>query len=166
MKINVGSKNNVKVNAVKHVFSESKVLGVESPSSVSKQPKTDEETRLGAINRALHCKYDSECDLSVGLEGGIMMLSDELYLCNWGALIYEDTVITASGARILLPNSFKEPLNAGIELSALVDAYSLRKNTRTNEGAIGIFTEGSLLRTEMFEQVVTLLKGQYYHKKL
>lgn len=55
MKVIIGSFNQAKIKAVKQVFKDYKVEGIDSPSEVSSQPTTDEETLLGAINRANHC---------------------------------------------------------------------------------------------------------------
>ncbi len=76
MKINIGSKNPVKVNAVKEtlleypLFSEAEVTGVGVESGVSDQPKSIQETIQGAKNRALACFND--CDYSVGHESGLI----------------------------------------------------------------------------------------------
>ncbi len=58
MEIIVSSKNPVKINATlkafQQVFIEKKlkVKGVSVPSNISEQPISDEETRMGAYNRA------------------------------------------------------------------------------------------------------------------
>ena len=58
MKINVGSTNQIKVDAVKEKILEydflknAEITGIEVSSEVSDQPKTLEETIQGAMNRA------------------------------------------------------------------------------------------------------------------
>lgn len=164
MKIIIGSYNKAKIKAVRRAFKDQMINRVDSPSNVSKQPTTDEETLSGAMNRALYCHNQYPNDISIGLEGGVMLINEDLYLCNWGVLKSPLThVITASGARIKLPHTFKKDLFAGVELSDLIDAYSNKHETRQSEGAIGIFTEGNIDRIAMFEHVVLLLKGQYEH---
>lgn len=164
MKVIIGSHNKAKIKAVKRAFKNFSVEGVDSPSDVSSQPTTDKETLAGAMNRAHHCHESYPEDLSIGLEGGVMLINDELYLCNWGVLMNKNTeVIKASGARIKLPDEFVGDLFAGVELSTLIDNYSKKHNMRESEGAIGIFTEGAIDRIRMFEHVVLLLKGQYEH---
>ena len=165
MKVMIGSYNQAKLKAVKRVFKEYIVEAVDSPSKVSNQPTTDEETLLGAVNRANYLHDSFPQDLAIGLEGGVMLINEELYLCNWGVLISPDTeMIKASGARIKLPNEFIRDLFSGVELSKLIDDYSKKHNTRESLGAIGVFTEGAIDRSTMFEHVVLLLKGQYEHK--
>lgn len=162
MKVIVGSKNKAKVKAVSRVFSTNKVISVNTASNVSAQPFTDNETRLGAINRAKHSVLLNENTIGIGLEGGVMYIGEELYLCNWGALVTkENEVFTASGARILLPNEFRKQLESGIELGHIIDEYTNKTDVRSNEGTIGIFTNGFVSRDEMFAHVVKLLRGQW-----
>lgn len=42
-----------------------------------------------------------------------------------------------------------------------MDAYTKKENVRSQEGAIGIFTNNLISRESMFTHVVQLLKGQY-----
>lgn len=164
MKIIVASKNRTKIAAVQTVFPEATVIGQDFPSDVSSQPFGDEETLQGAINRAKHAMSLSADGFGIGLEGGVFVLSDELYLCNWGALMTaEGKLYKASGARIPLPQCFLRDLQAGTELSELMNAYTKRHDIGHHEGAIGIFTNKLLLRDEMFSQVVQLLKGQWQY---
>lgn len=160
-KIVVGSKNKTKVAAVEQIFQASSVRAISVSSEVSVQPTTDEETRLGAYNRAKNARLHEENCIGIGLEGGIMQLDGKLYLCNWGVLITEDDdTFTASGGRIELPDSFLLDIEAGMELSDIMNAYTKRKGIRYFEGAVGIFTNGLVLRQQLFEHVVLLLKGQ------
>lgn len=161
MKIVVGSKNPTKMNAVQDVFKTATVTSLAVPSNVSSQPFSDEETRTGAINRAQQCAKSTVNATGIGLEGGVMYVADQLYLCNWGALVTPDQQLyTASGARILLPQDIARELKLGNDLGDVMDHYVLRKEVGKNEGAIGIFTNHFITRREMFKHVVLLLKGQ------
>src|SRR5699024_8450674 len=92
----------------------------------------------------------------------VMLMNEELYLCNWGVLITPNKqMYKASGARINLPNEFIKDLNEGVELSELVDRYSEKNDTRSYEGAIGIFTDDIINREQMFEYILYLIKRQY-----
>ena len=167
MKIVIGSLNETKINAVKKVFPEVEVIAASIPSKVSAQPIGDEETEQGAINRAQNAGDLYSNSIGIGLEGGVMVHRGELLLCNWGALVTADgKTYTASGARIKLPIAFKQKIEQGLELSEIMDNYTKKKNIRHHEGAIGIFTNGRMLRMDMFSHVVTLLRGQmeYWNK--
>lgn len=166
LKIYVGSQNPTKIESVKSVFPEMEVIGMEVESKVAAQPFSDEETLEGAINRARECASQNKAHIGIGLEGGVMEIEDDLYLCNWGALVdSKENVYTASGARILLPDEIKAGLEKGKELGDVMDEYTDKHDVRKNEGAIGIFTNGVIHREEMFTHVVKLLKGQWsYHQ--
>ncbi|MFA1820280.1 DUF84 family protein [Virgibacillus oceani] len=168
MNIILGSENPAKIEAVRAVFPERDIIGVKVSSDVAAQPFSDEETRQGAMNRAMKCLDYDPFSRGIGLEGGVMYLNDQLFLCNWGALVAPDKdVFTASGARILLPEEITEKLQQGAELGNVMDSYAKKKDVRNKEGAIGIFTNDRISRKYMFEHVVWLLRGQmeYWERK-
>ena len=162
MKIITGSKNPTKIKACATVFPEYDIEGVDVKSNVSAQPFSDVETRQGAINRAQNAAALSVNGIGIGLEGGVMYVDEVLYLCNWGALTTSTgEIYTASGARIVLPNEFKVDLEKGAELGDLMASYAEKANVRSKEGAVGIFTNDHIDRSEMFTHVVKLLRGQW-----
>ncbi|MBE5095105.1 DUF84 family protein [Bacillus thuringiensis] len=162
MKVVVGSKNKTKVGAVEKVWKDVEITSLSVPSGVSAQPFSDEETMQGA-KRALE---DGEAPIGIGLEGGVMKTEHGLFMCNWGALATSDgKVFVAGGARITLPDDFLAPLEDGKELSEVMEEFVQRKDIRSHEGAIGIFTDDYVDRTELFVHVVKLLVGQYKYDK-
>lgn len=162
MELIIGSKNPAKINAVEVIFPSHQVIAMDVPSNVAAQPMSDEETRQGAINRAQQCMQAASHSIGIGLEGGVMHIDNQLYICNWGALVTQNgTVYTASGARIALPEAFVAQLNNGVELGSLMDDYADKQNVRQKEGAVGIFTNDLVSRQEMFVHVVKLLRGQW-----
>ncbi|RDU36166.1 DUF84 family protein [Neobacillus piezotolerans] len=168
MKIIIGSENPAKVAAVKNVFGMAgmEIVAIDVPSNVSVQPFSDEETKEGAINRALGALEHGDGDIGIGLEGGVHMTKHGLLLCNWGALAVPGyPPLIAGGARIQLPDEIAGKLLAGRELGPVMDEYTKKKNIRKNEGAIGIFTNGQINRSEMFTHVIKLLAGQYEYRK-
>ncbi|WP_010195405.1 DUF84 family protein [Bacillus sp. m3-13] len=170
MKVIVGSKNPAKYGAVQDAMRElemeAETIALEVESGVSKQPMTDQETIEGALHRARAAlKEIDDADFAIGLEGGVVLgstPSSEVMVCNWGALVAKDgKEYIAGGARIPLPDDFKEELLAGKELGDLMDEYYQRKDIRKHEGALGIFTDGAVSRMEMFQHVSKLLIGQW-----
>lgn len=166
MDIVIGSQNKTKITAVRRVFSNAAIYSKDVPSDVSKQPIGDEETRRGAMNRAEYAQNSKQRSVGIGLEGGVTYVAGQLYLCNWGALQTSDgSIFTAAGARITLPEMFKEELDKGMELSDIMNAYTKQEDIRNHEGAIGIFTNNLIDRSALFVHVVTLLKGQYMYSQ-
>ncbi len=171
MIIAIGSKNKAKIKAVENTFRELNMevsfLSVDSPSGVSAQPFSDEETMKGAANRAEFCLQQiEEADIAIGLEGGVTETPFGLFLCNWGALAESGKeTLFAGGARIKLPGDIVERLRAGEELGPVMDAYSKSQGIRHKEGAIGVFTHGLVGRAAMFSHITKLLIGQYEKRK-
>ena len=96
----VGSGNIVKIEAVRQVLEPFgyEVVGEAVDSLVSDQPLLMKK-RLRSLNRAQNC---SEADLKIGLEAGVMLIGDTLFLTNYGALISGNgKEYFAGGARIL-----------------------------------------------------------------
>jgi inosine/xanthosine triphosphatase len=169
VKIMIGSKNTAKVMAVKNAFREEshEFISINSPSGVSEQPFSDEETILGAKNRALHALQNGNGDIGIGLEGGVQETSNGLLLCNWGALaITGMEPIIAGGARLLLPEEIACRLRAGEELGPVMDEYAKKENVRKTEGAVGIFTNGRIDRSTMFTHIMNILVGQYEYMQM
>ncbi len=168
MKVGIGTTNKAKVGAVisvvtKHFHEILTFEHISVDSGVSAQPMSAEETRLGAMNRARKTLEETNADMAFGLEGGVTMIDDIMYLCNWGALaLTNGQVLTAAGAQIPLPKEIAAQIIAGRELGPVMDEFVHQLDTSQNVGAIGIFTDGMIDRKEMFEHILQQLVGQYF----
>ncbi|MER2170518.1 MAG: DUF84 family protein [Psychrobacillus psychrodurans] len=165
-KILIATNNRAKTLAVETVgrlyYPDAIFINQEVPSLVSEQPMSNEETRQGAINRSKQAMDLLDGTFSVGLEGGVHEIDGMMYICNWGALAMKNgKVFTATGAGIPLPEKIAEQLRAGGELGPIMDVYANKKGIRHDEGAIGVFTNGLINRSAMFEHIMLLLIGQY-----
>jgi inosine/xanthosine triphosphatase len=166
MKIGIGTTNIAKCSAVrqecvKH-FEESNFHEYQVSSGVSEQPIGDSETLTGAKNRALNVLKFSDVDIAFGLEGGVKEQDDILFICNWGVLATkEGHIFVGGGAQIPLPKEVAQPIREGAELGPIMDTYTNREGIRHLEGAVGVFTNGLVNRSDMFEHIIRLLIGQY-----
>lgn len=171
MKIIIGTQNIAKIDAIQKAFSsyinsESEFISLDVESLVSAQPISDDETLRGAVNRAKNALNQQQGHAAIGLEGGVKWVNHQLYLCNWGALVTaEGEVFTASGAGVPLPVEIAEGIKEGKELGPLMDNYTNRQGIRHKEGAIGVFTNGMVTRSQMFEHIVVQLIGQWTRQK-
>lgn len=165
LQIAVGSHNPAKVQAVKDAYAEENVeiLPLNVVSNVREQPFSDDETIEGAKNRARNCLNESNAQIGIGLEGGVVQTKHGLFLCNWGALAVRESSdeFIAGGARILLPDAVAKRLLAGEELGPVMDEFTNRLGIRKKEGAIGVFTNERITREEMFSHIMSMLVGQY-----
>ncbi|MGG0669827.1 DUF84 family protein [Sporosarcina koreensis] len=165
MKFIIGSTNQAKVKAARTVieshFPGSELSEMKVPSGVKDQPFGDEETRTGALNRATNAANELGGTIGIGLEGGVRIVGDEMFVCNWGALVLPSgKSFTAGGAQIPLPAEIANELQNGRELGVVVDEYFKASGIRQSEGAIGMFTAQTITRDKLFEHVMQLLIGQ------
>jgi inosine/xanthosine triphosphatase len=167
LNIAIGSENKAKneaVMAIVNQFTDADFTSLSVSSDVSEQPLSDEETRTGAINRALNALRLTNADAAFGLEGGVREIHGELFVCNWGAMALKNgEIFTAGGAQIRLPEDVAVEIRKGRELGPVMDEYTNRKDIRSHEGAVGVFTDGLVNRQTMFEHVVRLVVGQYLY---
>lgn len=165
MKVIVGSKNKVKINAVSEILREyphltsAEVSGAEASSGVSDQPKSLEETVQGAKNRAK--AIFSENDYSIGIESGLMHVpgSKSGYMDVCICAIYDD-----SEFHIGLSSAWEFPdvsttdlmIKDGLDMSQAINKAGMTKNSYIGsaEGAIGILTKGRMDRKEYTKQAL------------
>ena len=165
MKINVGSANQIKIDAVKEKILEydflknAQVIGMEASSDVSDEPKTMEETIRGAMNRA---KYSfNNCDYSFGLESGVMQVpytkTGYMDVCACAIFDGKEFYLGLSSAFEWPQNIMNLVLGEGLNISQAFHKAGLTQNTRvgTAEGAIGVLTKGRLVRKEYTKQSIT-----------
>lgn len=153
MLVAIGSKNPVKVNAVRVAFSkffkEFEVRSLEVESGVSTMP-FDEELLTGAINRAKNALAGGKANFGVGLEGGIIQVHGVDYI---GSFVAVTNGVKTHGAYSQLwecPPKVLQQVKAGKELGHVIDELTGKKETKKDLGAIGVFTKGAITREQSF----------------
>lgn len=172
----VGSQNRVKLNAVSWAVSghwpRAVVKGFAVESGVPAQPRSDDETMRGAINRAklalttglskLGKKNNAVC-LGFGLEGGVCDQGKELWSTVWVAVVDQSgRAHTANGCRIKLPAIIAEPIRAGGEMGPVVSRLFAGADIRHNQGMIGVVTRDLVTRTDEYASIAKLALGLWY----
>lgn len=178
MRIFVGSANPVKINATIGAASEQwpdvVVEGLAVSTGVDEQPRSDEETKQGAINRAkavlaegLARQPEREGEvLGAGLEGGIEDDGTEMWTTVWAAVVdQEGNLGLSAGSRFLVPEIIASKIRAGGEMGPVIaevlNESDLNK-IKQNEGVIGVITEKFVDRTEEYQAVLKLALGVWY----
>ena len=164
--IAVGSTNPIKLAAVQAIlskaFSDSHFVTLETPSGVPEQPWGDEQTRLGAFNRARQAQAETGSHYGVGLEGGLIETSAGLMTCAWCAMVDgRGKVGYGGGVHILLPPVVANLIKQHGELGPAMDALIQEHNTKQKQGAVGILTQGLLNRQAAYEQLVAMAAGPF-----
>ncbi|GAB4572092.1 MAG: inosine/xanthosine triphosphatase [Anaerolineae bacterium] len=161
MKIAIGSLNPVKLAAAESVlqqlYPEAHFEAVGVASGVSAQPKGDQETRTGAVNRARAARQKTAADLAIGLEGGLIETEFGLMTSAWCAVVdSEGRLGIGGGAHMMLPPQTEVWLRAGMELGEAMDRLTGLHNTKHDNGAIGILTAGLETRTSAYAHILHL----------
>jgi inosine/xanthosine triphosphatase len=170
----VGSENPVKINcvaaAVTEVWPTSQVVGTSTDSQVSAQPKSEGEMYTGALNRARQALANiTKANYGVGIEGGIVDAETGMWAFAVVVIVdRNDRISEGQTGRFKLPTGVARLIREeGLELGEADDRFFGRHNSKQNEGAIGILSDGKITRLELYKPAVTfallpLLHPEYY----
>lgn len=176
MDVIVASTNPVKVRATQGAFeglfpsSRIEITPYATISGVNAQPRSDEETRNGALNRVTNIsQIYKKADFWVGLEGGIHQTGSQWYTFAWVA------IKTGSGEQsearspsLQLPSTISYLLEQGLELGEACDrAFSIQGNKHKG-GAFGLLTRGLHTRESIYVLTLELCLTPilYYSERL
>ena len=160
MKVAVGSRNPVKVNATKNIldkiYGEIEVVSIDADSEVPDQPFGIDQTIEGAINRAKNA-YSDEFDISIGIESGLMETPNSLtgYIdLQWCAVFDGNKITLGVSSGFEYPSSVIEEVLNGKEVGDVMDKVTGVTNLGQKKGAVSHLSKGMLDRTENTEQCV------------
>jgi len=159
----VTSQNPVKEEAVMHgfrrIFPEEAftVACVSVSSGVSDQPMSDQDTRLGALNRTRQGKQALPgADFWVGVEGGCDWIEGQMVAFAWVVICSQSRQGSARTALFQLPPAVQSLIETGLELGDADDQVFGRQNSKQKSGAVGLLTGDVVTRTNLYEQAVIL----------
>ena len=172
-KVIIASKNPVKINAAKIGFEKMfpdnnfKFESVSVSSNVPNQPIGDQETMLGALNRANKAReMASDADYWIGMEGGIERSDEELGAFSWIVIISNNTVGKAKTGTFFLPPKVAELIDDGKELGEAGSIIFEQTNLKQKSGVIGILTSNIVDRTKWYSEAVVLALIPFKNRKL
>lgn len=172
-KVAVGSTNPVKIEAAKLAFQavwpkiEWEVIGISVPSGVSDQPMSDRESVKGATNRAKRARKAHDADFGVGLEGGIQKVGKEYIDSGWAVIVHKDGQVgIGSSVRMHTPHKMMKMVFEGKELGEICDIVFNRKNSKQEEGQMGILTKNLITRTQAYRDGVISALVRFIHPEL
>jgi len=184
----VASENPVKITAVEKgfraMFPEEDIVvsGVNVPSGVSHQPMTNVETEYGAQTRVANAKkVKPEGDFWVGIEGGVEENNTtmdcvqrssepsrraELESFAWIVIQSKDgRVGKGKTGTLILPPQVADLIQNGKELGEADDIVFQQKNSKHQNGAVGILTGNIIDRTKYYTDAVILALIPFKHKE-
>jgi len=159
----------------------------EVTSGVRAQPWGDDETLLGAENRAsavlgrigaarqtdegTGARIVDDGTVAIGIEGGLTRVGSVVWSFSWAvALAVGGERGAARSATFALPASVTALVDAGIELGDAVDrVFGVRGSKRTG-GAVGLLSAGVLERSGLYAPMVVLalvplLRGELFGER-
>lgn len=146
-KIIIASKNPVKIQAVKNGFEEMfpnqkfEFVAISVPSNVADQPFSNQETFIGAKNRADNAFNEvKNADFYVGIEGGVEHIENEMEAFAWVVIKSAGKYGKAKTGTFFLPKKIVELIKEGKELGEADDIVFKRNNSKQDNGAVGILT--------------------------
>jgi len=175
MKINIGSKNEVKMTAIKEtilmypkLFSNPKISGIDINVELFGHPKNIQETVGGAISRAK--KAFRNCDFSFGLEGGLI----EVPHSKTGFMeINACAVYDGKNSYLGISSAFEWPkevskliVSGKADASQAFQKLALTKQKKLGAvrgGISGFLTKGRQTREEQIKQSVIMALIQLEH---
>ena len=172
IKMVVGSKNPVKINAAKtaicDVFplEEVECVGVNAPSSVAEQPMTSEATQLGAINRVKYCQQHTQADFYIAIEGGVDEFEYGPATFAFVAIASLENMSIGRSCNLPLPPVIYQALKNGEELGHVMDRFFNTDNVKQKEGAIGLLTNGLATRESVYRQAILLAMAPFVNPDL
>lgn len=172
MRVHVGSKNPVKIEAVRNVFervfSEQsiEVVAREVLSGVPEQP-FENEVAQGAIQRAQISLRDAE--YGVGIEAGLVWQNDlKIYFdVQYCAILDSSGEITLGhGSGFQYPPQIIREVQNGKSVGEAMAELTKINNIGQQMGAIGYLSHEILSRTELTEQAVLMALMPRIRKEL
>lgn len=161
MIISVGTLNPAKIAAVDNVFrkvygNDILTSGVSVSSGVPAQPR-DAETPRGAENRAIRAFDAAPCYFGVGVEAGLMSVSDWCTLTVQYCAIYDGDYLTIGcGSGFAFPPMVMSEVAKGREAGDVMNGITGIDQIGRKQGAVGYLTHGLLDRTALTEQAVLM----------
>ena len=164
MKINIGSKNKAKIEALQEIlkdypdFFNAEVISKEVSSDVADQPKSLDETIKGAMNRAKNAFEN--CEYSFGLESGLMAVPETKtgYMDFTACAIFDgkNFHLGLSSCFEYPPKVVKYILENNKNISEAFHDLGLTKGTNlgSENGAIGILTKNRLDRKAYTKEAI------------
>jgi inosine/xanthosine triphosphatase len=184
MKIIIGTKNKIKISALREIMggydflTGAKMEGMDAESDVSDQPKTLEETVLGAKNRAKNAFHGcpealglTKGDLGVGVEDGLMEFPGTLTgFMNITICAFYDggRYYLGMSAGFEYPPQAIELVKRGLDINQAFYKMELTDDPAigSEQGAVGILTKGRWRRKDTIKQAITSALIQLDNKDL
>ncbi len=164
MRLNIGSTNKIKIEALQEIIKnyphlkDAEVFSINVVSEVSDQPKSLEETVRGAMNRAKNAFIN--CDYSFGVESGLMQVPNTktgyMDVCVCSIYDGKEYFLGLSSAWEAPKKVVDLMLQEGLDMNDAAYKAGLTQNSKVGaaEGLVGVLTKGRLNRKEYTKEAI------------
>ncbi|MBP6880095.1 DUF84 family protein [Candidatus Saccharibacteria bacterium] len=167
-KVTVGSENPTKIEATRQAFAIAfpngffEFSGVAAASGVNEQPMTEDESILGANNRARFVLDNSDADYAVGMEGGMYFVNDSWFVSDWVVVRDRNGEKGIAGTpRYFVPEYLAKHVTADFDLSAVLEKQLDMKNIGKLDGFAGMSTNNHITRTTSNRDALVIALAQF-----
>lgn len=188
MIIAIASENTPKVLACESVFNtlKDKICPADNLKFVKQKvdpgvqamPLSLDDLMTGAKNRAeklfkILQNKESPSSYYIGLEGGFFLKYfpgrefPTTFLQSWVYILKDNIGFWGSSGAIEVPLKLAEKiLNTGKELGEIIDEFASGQNIRSNQGAVGIFTNNIVTRQDFFESALIFAISPFLNSQI
>lgn len=173
MKVAIGTKNPVKIQAVEEAFTKVwpdkkfEYIGVDVTSGVPDQPMSDGESIMGATNRAQAALEKLNSDFGVGLEGGLQLIGDKWFDCGWIVVLdSKGHKGVGSSIKMEVPPKMMKLIQEGKELGKVVDILFHVENSKQTNGHFGLMTGKTITRKEGYRDGVIAALAAFINQQV
>jgi inosine/xanthosine triphosphatase len=140
---------------------------ISAPSGVADQPHCDAEAYQGALNRARNAsRLVPRADYWVGIEGGIEENGHDMLAFAWIVVRSGELEGRGRTGTFFLPEEVVRLIREGRELGEADDIVFGRKNSKQEDGAIGLLTGNVIDRAELYEHAMILALVPFRNEEL
>jgi len=162
LKVSVGSTNQVKIDAVRNIFTQAfglvEVVSVDPPEGLDKQPREDKVPQ-GAISRAKKAIEDAKADFGVGVEAGLFhndMLDKYLDIQYCAIVDASGRMTVGHGPGFEYPPKVIEAVLEGKTVGDTMSKMTGIDKIGHKMGSIGYLSDGMIDRTSLTELSVLM----------
>ncbi|MFN7105341.1 MAG: DUF84 family protein [Pyrobaculum sp.] len=154
MLVAVTSRNPNKVRAVEMAYRlfgiPARVITVDKPAALPRQPVGFSQVVAGAVARARHAVATAGVEHGVGIEAGAVAI-DEMYLDVTIAAIVDrwGEVTLGVGPGFKIPTTFIHDVLKGVELGVEAEERLKTPAVGYREGLVGVLTRGKVTRLDL-----------------
>ncbi|MGA7161681.1 MAG: inosine/xanthosine triphosphatase [Bacteroidota bacterium] len=181
MRVLIASLRAPKINGVQRAFRKlshippfEKIIfePMQVESGVQATPLSIDELMTGAQHRASAAfenagSKNSEILYSVGVEGGVYVCRNRVFLQSWACIYDGKQFAFGSSGSIEIPQALSDAVvRDRADLGKVIDVFAEQNDVRSNQGTWGILTSDLVTREDSFESATLNALAPFFNKKM